>query len=96
MYTIAETYGETANKALSVPGSYQFYGQVTGRCAIVWTSYAEKHGMDWLQPVVRFFENYEWVDTWFPACTATAERLAEGWGNSQVDIRAEVEARLAA
>lgn len=96
MYTIAETYAETENKALTVPGSYQFYGEVTGRCAIVWISYAEKHGMDWQQPVVRFFENYQWVDTWFPASTATAERLAEGWANSNVDVRAEVEARLAA
>lgn len=79
MYTIAETYAEIENKALSVPGSYQFYGEVTGRCAMIWTCYCEKHGMDWEQTVIRFFEDYKWVDTWYPASAATAERLAEGW-----------------
>ena len=85
MYTIAETFAETEDKALTVPGSYQFVGDVTGRCAIIWISYAEKRGVDYQQPVVRFFDKYAWVDTWFPASVATAERLAEGWAKEKVE-----------
>jgi hypothetical protein len=78
-YTIAETYNEATDTVLSVPGSYEFFGATTDRCAFVWTSYAEKSGVDYEQTVVRFFENMRWVDTWYPRSRETAERLAQGW-----------------
>jgi hypothetical protein len=78
-YTIANTYNEATDTALSVPGSYEFFGATTGRCAFVWTSYAEKRGVDYEQTVVRFFENMTWIDTWFPKDRETAERLTLQW-----------------
>ena len=84
-YTIAETYNEATDTVLSVPGSYKFFGATTDRCAFVWTSYAEKSGVDYEQTVVRFFENMVWVDTWYPSSRATAERLAQGWATPVVD-----------
>lgn len=85
MYTIANTYNEATDAAQSVPGSYEFFGATTDRCAFVWTCYAEKRGVDYEQIVVRFFENMRWVDTWYPSSIDTARRLAEGWSTEVVD-----------
>ena len=85
MYTIANTYNEATDPALSVPGSYEFFGTTTDRCAFVWTCYAEKRGVDYEQTVVRFFENMRWVDTWYPSATDPARRLAEEWATRTGD-----------
>ncbi len=85
MYTIANTYNEATDPALSVPGSYEFFGATTDRCAFVWTCYAEKRGVDYEQTVVRFFENMRWIDTWYPSATDSARRIAKEWATETGD-----------
>ena len=92
-YTVAETIDEILNPALAVPdSSFRWIGPapVRGyREAFVWTAYCEKHGRDMEQTVVRFFEEGEHIDTWYPSDRARAERLARDWigGSTEVTDR---------
>lgn len=95
MYTVQETFAEMENPALSVPGSPMAYASFNGRVAYVWTAYAEKHGVDCLQTVIRFFENREWVDTWYPIDRETAGQLAMGWINGSDEVKERIAAALA-
>ena len=79
MYTIVETYGETQNEAIAIKSSATFYGDTTERCAFVWLSIAEKNGIEYKQPTVRFFEEHSWVDTRYPIDLDAAHRLADEW-----------------
>ena len=94
MYTIQETYAEFENAALSVPGSAIIFG-APGRAAFIWKSYAEKHGVDCVVNVVRFYENRQWVDTWYPTDRETAQRLASGWINGSDEVKDRIAAALA-
>lgn len=94
MYTIEDTVNEITTESLSKRGSARRWAS-KDRDAFVWISFAEKHGVDFEMNCVRFFEQGEWVDTWYPINRATAERLAKDWVNGSSEVKDRIAEALA-
>jgi hypothetical protein len=87
MYTIADTIEEIRNGGdWMIESSHRWINVETNREAFIWKAIAEKRGVEFEMDIVRFYENSEWIDTWYPGDRATAERLATEWCKGSTEV----------